>query len=563
MLQILAFFLVVLAGALGFSWLVDHPGSVTFVWQGSEVVVSMTVFLISLAALIFAVGVVVWLVRAFFKTPGAIGHWWQARKRDRGYEALSSGIIAAGAGDAILARRMTKRSDKLLNSRKEPLIRFLDAQTAMIEGDHARARSAFEQMERDPGTRLLALRGLFLEAERVGDESAARHYAERAVRIAPHVPWAGGAVLESKSLAGDWDGALDILEAQKNTRLIASEDSRRLRAVLLTAKAMKVGEADPSKAKSAGIEAQKLAPDLTPAALVAAQACFRLGDTRRGTKILEQAFQNRPHPDIAEAYVHARSGDSVEDRLKRAAKIQALRPGNVDAETCLARAALDAGDHELARKSAMAAVDAEPRESGYLLLADIEEADTGEVGRVRQWLGKAIRAPRDPAWTADGVVSKNWAPISPVTGRLDAFRWKVPVERIGGEDTPLIEADDEPGDCAKPIRVIEAGGVNGAETGKKDQAPSGENTATSVSQDLKGPEAVGSEAGRAPEAKSAATGAAGSNGASGSGANGRAASENGGPRKEQKGVPAGSAATTIAGRGFGPTSDDRKEARFG
>ncbi|MEP0510944.1 MAG: heme biosynthesis HemY N-terminal domain-containing protein, partial [Aurantimonas coralicida] len=249
MLRILAFLLVVLAAGIGFAWLADNPGSVTFVWQGQQVATSLMVFLIGLGVLIFAVLLVVWLVRAFFKTPGAIGNWWSTSRRDRGYKALSSGIIAAGAGDAVLARRMTKRSDKLLGTRREPLIRFLDAQTAMIEGDHARARSAFEQMERDPETRLLALRGLFLEAERVGDESAARHYAERAVRIAPHVPWAGGAVLESKCLAGDWDGALAILEAQKNTRLVDRDESKRMRAVLLTAKAMTLSERDPAGAK--------------------------------------------------------------------------------------------------------------------------------------------------------------------------------------------------------------------------------------------------------------------------------------------------------------------------
>ena len=552
MLRILAFFLVVLLAGLGFGWLADNPGSVTFVWQGQEVATSMMVFLICLAALIVAAIAVVWLIRAFFKTPGAIGHWWETRKRDQGYSALSSGIIAAGAGDAILARRMTKRSDKLLNARKEPLIRFLDAQTAMIEGDHARARSAFEQMERDPETRLLALRGLFLEAERVGDESAARHYAERAVRIAPHVPWAGGAVLESKSLAGDWNGALDILEAQKNSRLIDSEESKRLRAVLLTAKAMTVAEADPSTAKSAGIEAQKLAPDLTPAALVAAQAAFRLGDTRRGAKILEQSFQNKPHPDIAEAYVRARTGDSVDDRLKRAKKLQAMRPGNVDAETCLARAALDAGDMQLARSSAMAAAESEPRESVYLLLADIEEADTGEVGRVRQWLAKAIRAPRDPAWTADGIVSKTWAPISPVTGRLDAFHWKVPVERIGDDDAPLIEveAGKEPGDDAKTVDFIAVNGT-AEQRGENVSVPAAKNTAALS----EGGPANGAAANEPGSARSEST-LAGSPSASAS----SVASHR---RTLPPSNPSTPDASTTETRGFGPATDERKEARFG
>ncbi len=553
MLRILAFFLFVLAAGLGFGWLADNPGTVTFVWQGREVATSMMVFLVGLALLVIAAIVVVWLIRAFFKTPGAIGHWWEARKRDRGYTALSSGIIAAGAGDAVLARRMTKRSDKLLNARQEPLIRFLDAQTAMIEGDHARARSTFEQMERDPETRLLALRGLFLEAERVGDESAARHYAERAVRIAPHVPWAGGAVLESKSLAGDWNGALDILEAQKNSRLIASEESKRLRAVLLTAKAMTVAEADPSTAKSAGIEAQKLAPDLTPAALVAAQAAFRLGDTRRGAKILEQSFQNKPHPDIADAYVRARTGDSVEDRLKRAKKLQAMRPGNVDAETCLARAALDAGDMELARSSAMAAAESEPRESVYLLLADIEEADTGEVGHVRQWLSKAIRAPRDPAWTADGIVSKAWAPISPVTGRLDAFQWKVPVERVGDDDLPLIEAESgkEPGDDA---RTVEAITVNDASEPKSDKASATEAKKEAGALRETRP-ANGADTSELKSAKSDNRSAeATSTPASALASHGRTVPSSN---------PSTPAASTTETRGFGPATDERKEARFG
>ncbi|NUS18777.1 MAG: heme biosynthesis protein HemY, partial [Mesorhizobium sp.] len=60
-----------------------------------------------------------------------------------------------------------------------------------------------------------------------------------------------------------------------------------------------------------------------------------------------------------------------------------------------------------------------------------EEAETGDQGKVRQLLSKAVRAPRDPAWVADGVVSERWAPVSPVTGKLDAFTWRAPMERLG------------------------------------------------------------------------------------------------------------------------------------
>ncbi|MEF2071599.1 heme biosynthesis protein HemY [Consotaella aegiceratis] len=445
MLRILTFFLVVLAAGLGFAWLADNPGDVALTWQGQHVETSFLVFIIVELLLIAAVLVVVWLVLAFLRTPGAVSGFFRRRRRDRGYSALSSGILAAGAGDAALARRMSKRSEKLLGNRREPLVRFLDAQTAMIEGDHQRAHAVFETMEREPETRLLALRGLYLEAERRGDEAAARHYAERAARIAPHVPWAGGAVLEAKSIEGDWDGALAIQEAQQDSRMIGSDEAKRLRAVLLTAKAMAVADADPTTAKNAAIEAHKLAPDLTPAAVTAARALIRLGDLKRGAKILERAWTANPHPEIADAYVHARLGDSTSERLKRAKTLQSLRPNHVEASLAVAHAALDAQDFALAREEAMAAARMEPRESVFLLLADIEEADGGNEGRMREWLARAVRAPRDPAWTADGVVADEWAPISPVTGRLDAFEWKVPVQRLGGDAAVEIDDLGEPG----------------------------------------------------------------------------------------------------------------------
>ena len=57
-------------------------------------------------------------------------------------------------------------------------------------------------------------------------------------------------------------------------------------------------------------------------------------------------------------------------------------------------------------------------------------------------------APRDKAWIADGVVSDRWAPISPLTGHLDAFRWDTPPELISGTqviDDVLGDLDDRPG----------------------------------------------------------------------------------------------------------------------
>ncbi len=76
-------------------------------------------------------------------------------------------------------------------------------------------------------------------------------------------------------------------------------------------------------------------------------------------------------------------------------------------------------------------------------MAEIEEIEHGDEGRVREWTARALRAAPDPQWSADGVVSDRWMPVSPATGRLDAFQWKLPVAEIGIE-RPVIEVEPAP-----------------------------------------------------------------------------------------------------------------------
>lgn len=457
MIRILFFLLVVFLLGLGFAWLADRPGDMVVTFSGYEYEVKLITAAVAVTAIVAAIMLLWWLTKSIWNSPYTIARYFRVRQRDRGYQALSTGMIAAGAGDAALARKMNRQAAKLIRSDQEPLIQLLDAQASLLEGDHDAARSKFEAMLDDPEMRLLGLRGLYLEAERLGHREAARHYASRAADVAPQLGWASESTLEEKVEQNDWDGALKIVETQKATRQIDPAAANRRRAVLLTAKAMSVLDTDLPAARQAGVEADRLAPGFAPAALVAARALFRQDDIRKGSKLLETAWKAEPHPEIAELYIRARPADAPMDRLARAQRLQSLKQNNPESSLAVARAALDAGEYKTARQEVEAAIRMRPTENAYLLLADIEEAETGDQGKVRQLLGKAMRAPRDPAWVADGFVSQRWAPASPVTGKVDAFEWRAPVERLG----QMIESDEEIAASVRPaieapVRIAEA-----------------------------------------------------------------------------------------------------------
>ncbi|MFN3318467.1 MAG: heme biosynthesis HemY N-terminal domain-containing protein [Allorhizobium sp.] len=444
-LKILFFFGFILALGFGFSWVADRPGSISLEWEGQLYNTDLIVAVTALVGLVAVIMVTWWLLRTLWTSPHSVRRFFRARKRDRGYQAISTGLIAAGAGNAILARKMSARARGLIRADQEPLIRVLDAQAALIEGRHDEARRLFQEMSEDPETRELGLRGLYVEANRLGAHEAARQYAETAAEAAPYLPWAAKATLEHRCRAGHWDDAIRLLDQQKIAHVLERHEAERLKAVLLTAKAEDQLEADPAGARDSALKALKLAKDLVPAAIVAAKAYMREDNLRKASNTLEQVWKIEPHPEIARAYVRARSGDSAVDRLKKAEKLEALKPNNYESLLTVAEAALDTQDFKKARAKAEAAARIASRERVYLLLADIEEAETGDQGRIRHWMGQALKAPRDPSWVADGHVSERWMPISQVTGRLDAFEWKTPFDQLAG---PIEEGTASQGEKA-------------------------------------------------------------------------------------------------------------------
>jgi hypothetical protein len=64
--------------------------------------------------------------------------------------------------------------------------------------------------------------------------------------------WAGTAALELKTAAGDWDGAIRLLDSQKKAKQLERDAAKRKRAVLLTALAMEKSGKGPGQGQDGG-----------------------------------------------------------------------------------------------------------------------------------------------------------------------------------------------------------------------------------------------------------------------------------------------------------------------
>jgi HemY protein len=482
MIRVVIYFILVGIAAYGVALFADIPGNVVLTWQGAHLKTSLLVMsaalLVAFIVLYFAVA----LVRAILRSPVVVSRVRRHRRGLRAYEAISNGLIAIGAGDIAVANKFAAQVNQIAPG--EPLALLLSAQAAQLSGDREAAERVFHAMANRADTKALGLHGLFIEASRRNDLASARAFAEEAARTAPTLGWAARAVLEFRCATGDWAGALALLDGNRSTLDKASY--RRQRAVLLTARALAVEDTDRDSAKAFALEAQKLAPTLIPAAALAGRFLAEGGQLRWASRVIDKAWRANPHPDLAHAYAQLRYGDTARDRLKRIEALAKQTPDNIEGALALARAALDAREFAKARSALAPFLDA-PTKRVCLLMAALERAERNDEGRAREWTARAVHAAPDPAWTADGYVSDHWLPASPVTGRIDAFEWRVPLS--GTLTAPVIEPEPSAVTAtemtAPPPEKIEARSASGEIISPPTRIESAQAKAEAKPQDVK------------------------------------------------------------------------------
>ena len=452
MIRIILFLLLIALGAAGAAWIAEQTGDVVLSWGGYRAQTTLPVFVLVLGIVVVAAMMMWAILRGVWRTPARMRKSRRERRQARGRHAITQGLLAIGHGDSSAARVHAEAARK--HAAHDPLALLLHAQSAQLDGDREGAQRAFRAMAEREDTRLLGLRGLFIEAQRADDPVAAVMVAEEALKLSPSSSWASHAVLGFCCAKGDWAGALKILDNNQSAGLIDKATYRRQRGVLLTARALEFEKVDRDLARESVMEAVKLAPTLVPAAVLASKFESEAHQVRRSMRLVETAWLAQPHPDLADAYSHVKLGDSARQRLVRVETLAAKMPGHIEGALAIARAAIDASEFTKARE-ALAPFIAAPTQRVALLMAELERTEHGDSGRARAWTLRAVRALHDPAWTADGYVSDRWRPVSPVTGRLDAFQWQTPVAALPSDKAGVIESSAfEEAMLATPRRAV-------------------------------------------------------------------------------------------------------------
>ena len=211
MIRIILFLLLIALAAAGAAWVADQTGDVVLTWGGWRVATSLPVFALALGVAIVA-AMLAWSDPARAVAHAGTDPAPPARAASR---ARPPRHHPRAARDRPWRFRRRPRACRCRAPPCRATIRWRCCCTRNRRSSTATAtarKRAFRAMAEREDTRLLGLRGLFIEAQRADDPVAAVMIAEEALKLAPASTWASHAVLGFRCAKGDWSGALAILD---------------------------------------------------------------------------------------------------------------------------------------------------------------------------------------------------------------------------------------------------------------------------------------------------------------------------------------------------------------
>jgi HemY protein len=425
MIRALWLFLLVAAIAVFAVVMADLPGTVTIGLQDREIRLSIPVA----AALVIILSILTItayrIITTFVDAPAEFFRWRAMGRRRKGYLALTRGLVAVAAGDDEEARRQTRKAISLVG--EPPLALLLAAQAAQLEGNDETAQRYYTQMLQSKETEFLGLRGLYMASVRRGDTDQAISIAERARVLRPKTRWALNALFDLNVSKRAWAQATNALDSQASARLIDTSIAKRRRAVLAAASAKDAeAKGDAETALKRAQDALGLAPGFAPAALIAAKHFAAQGRQWKAGSLIETAWAQEPHPDLARAYASLKPEETPQARAKRLRDLAGMKPEHPESQILSAAVSISLGRLEEAREALSPLVERFPVARVCLLMADIERGFGGDGIVAREWAARAMRAPRDAQWVcaACARAHNEWSPTCSACGGFDTLSWQ-------------------------------------------------------------------------------------------------------------------------------------------
>ena len=453
-------------------WMLDKNSVATLDWRDYQATLSVPELLIMLLAVVVSLDLVNRIFRKLLKV--------------QVHEVYKTSLLANkdGQEDETIDVLAGKISEKIIIDRKDfdrSLLLVLKAMTAITAGDMAEARAHIKLLKqvigKDPIIDVLMMKiykgeknydkmeklseKLMKNADiqMVGMKAAVEAQMEKkefkvalatvnkAFELRQDLYWIIESAYELRAKAGDWDGAMQVLEAGHKKKIIPNAKYERLRAMILFERAKEYHNAG-DEVNFFKYTNQAIAADdtLVPAALALA-SYYKENDNqvRKAEGVLVNIWKKNPTDEVAYAYVDLLDGLDGKEKLQRLEtllKTNALRPSlnnRLVAEFSIANGAWGKAKSELE----MFLVNNPCTKKVCEMIAEVEEKFDKDKKEAKAWRSRHDTCADDSLWVCAscGAKTSEWHAVCPECKAFGQAQWHLYVEQH--KEDVVEEMDDE------------------------------------------------------------------------------------------------------------------------
>ena len=345
------------------------------------------------------------------------------KNKNKGYDSFVNGMIALANKDYKKAIVESKKISKYMNDNSS-LSLLLKSEIYKIEKKYDDLNLVYLEMIKDKSTENLAFRGMMEQYLRSQDYHHAFIYGEKLFNKNPFIEKIYDALVNIISKTKNWQQLISITDKAYSKKIIDKKTFQENKSIGLFEIA-KIKQFSELKESIIFIEKSlTLRNNFPPYIKFYLELLINDKNYNKAKKILRKAWNEKPHPEYKSIIIKLATNLKI-DTIELTKFIIGNNLHLEDSKILLVEISILNQNWDMARNYIKGLLDVEPKKEVCLLMAKIEEGDSGDIQKINSWTLRAKNGAEKNVWICmiSNKSQDEWSSVSR-GGYFNSLEWK-------------------------------------------------------------------------------------------------------------------------------------------
>ena len=374
--------------------------------------------------------VLIFLLQTFyFKTKFSFSKFIAIKKlqnKEKGYNAFVSGMIALANKDYKRAILESKKISNHLDDNPS-LALLLKSEIFKVEKKYDELSLVYEDMSKNKHTENLGYRGMMEQYLRAQDYHHAFIYGERLFNNNPFIEKIYDTLVSIIAKTNNWQQLLIISDRAFSKKIIDKKVYEENKSIgfFEIAKIKQLSEIEESLKYMQ--KALKFRKNFPPYIKLYINLLIQNKNYNLAKKSIKKAWNELPHAEYKESILSLAAHLEIE-MLELVKYIAGTSYKNEESIILMVEAFVESKKWDDARNQIKDLLDVRPKKEVCLLMAKIEEGDSGDVQKINAWTQRAKDGAANNIWicTISKKSQQTWSSVSEA-GYFNSLEWRQPI----------------------------------------------------------------------------------------------------------------------------------------